>query len=130
MTKLIYQIVSAMLGLWLATMFIPGVFVSVYSDSNFFGFKLTVLWQVYLLLGVILGLLNFFVKPILDVITLPLRIITLGLFGFAINMGLIWLIDIFFEELNTPLLYPLLWTTLIIFVINIILSHLANKNNN
>src|SRR3989344_1697940 len=130
MTKLIYQIVSAMLGLWLATMFIPGVFVSVYSDSNFFGFKLTALWQVYLLLGVILGLLNFFVKPILDVITLPLRIITLGLFGFAINMGLIWLIDIFFEELNTPLLYPLLWTTLIIFVINIILSHLANKNNN
>ncbi|OGZ67484.1 MAG: hypothetical protein A3D34_01200 [Candidatus Staskawiczbacteria bacterium RIFCSPHIGHO2_02_FULL_33_16] len=130
MTKLIYQIVSAMIGLWLAVMFIPGVFVSAYPDSNFFGFKLTALWQVYLLLGVILGLLNFFVKPILDVITLPLRIITLGLFGFAINMGLIWLIDIFFEELNTPLLYPLLWTTLIIFAINIILSHLANKNNN
>lgn len=114
MRKLLSHILATMLGLWLAVLFIPGVHIGLRNNSSFFGFHLTFLAQLYILLGIILGLLNFFVKPILDIITLPLRIITLGLFGFAVQMALLWAVDVMFVELSTPLFWPLLWTSLLI----------------
>ena len=127
MKKLLFQIVSAALGLWLATLFVQGVKIAVFPDSNFFGISLTAQWQLFIFFGIILGLLNFFVKPILDLITLPLRIITLGLFSFVTNIALIWILDIMFKELDIPLWLPLLYTTLIIWALNTALSVVLNK---
>ena len=129
MKKLLSQVVAAVLGLWLAIVFVPGVKISVFPDSSFFGISLTANWQIFLLLGIILGLLNFFAKPILDVITLPLRIITLGFFSFVINAALIWIVDIIFKELYIPLWLPLLYTTLIIWGLNLILSVIFKNND-
>ncbi len=42
-------------------------------------------WTVYFLLAVILGLVNAFLRPILKILTCPLRILTLGLFTLVIN---------------------------------------------
>jgi putative membrane protein len=128
MKRLLVYIVSAILGLWLAVMFIPGVHISLYSDSSFFGFQLTAIWQIYLLLGVLLGLLNFFIKPLLDLITLPLRIITLGLFGFLVDVVLVVALDIMFRELSVPWLFPLLWTTLVIWILTFLFSRFVNNN--
>jgi len=44
-----------------------------------------------LVAAVILGLVNAVVKPILVVLTLPLTVVTLGLFLFVINAITIWL---------------------------------------
>ena len=120
--RILFQIIAATAGLWLATIFVPGVKVVVFPGSNFFGIGITAQWQLFLIFGITLGLLNFFVKPILDVITLPLRIITLGIFGIVINMALLWILDIMFNELSAPLIYPLLYTTLIIWGINFLIS--------
>lgn len=129
MRRLLIQIVSAGLGLYLATLVIPGVSVKVLTDSNFFGFNLTATWQIFILLAIILGLLNFFVKPILDVITLPLRILTLGLFSFVINMALIFVVDSAFRELTIPLYLPLAYTSLIIVAVTTILSLFIKENS-
>jgi putative membrane protein len=118
MKKLLFLIIAAVLGLWLATLFVPGVSVTVLADSNFFGVKLTALWEVFLLLGIILGLINFFVKPILNLITLPLRIITLGLFSVIINAVILWLLDTVFRELSVPLYLPLIETSIIMLILN------------
>lgn len=40
--------------------------------------------------ALILGLLNVFIKPVIVVLTLPLTIVTLGLFIFVINGFLFW----------------------------------------
>lgn len=122
MKKLLFQIISAGLGLYLATLFVAGVTIRVFTDSNFFGIALTSNWHLLILFGIVLGLLNFFVKPILNVITLPLRIITFGLFSFVINMALIFVVDIIFEELSVPLYLPLLYTSLIILALNAVFS--------
>lgn len=127
MKKIIFQIAAAALGMWLVTIFVPGVGIKLYSDSNFFGINLTAQWQLFILFGIVLGLLNFFVKPILDTITLPLRIITLGLFSFIVNMAIIWIIDLIFNELYIPLWMPLLYTTLIIWILNIVSSIFLKK---
>ena len=44
-----------------------------------------------LIVAVILGLLNIFVKPILVILTIPVTILTLGLFLFVINALIIML---------------------------------------
>lgn len=109
--KLILQIIAGIVGIWLTKELIEGV---IFTGSL----------ENLLIIGITLGLINFFIKPILDLIALPLRILTLGLFGFLINAGIVWTIDIIFKELNIVGLFPLLWTTLIIWIISIIASRL------
>lgn len=50
-------------------------------------------WSAALLVALVLGLLNIFVKPILIVFTLPATILTLGLFLLVINAIIIMLCD-------------------------------------
>jgi len=118
--KILLQIVYATLGFWLASLFIPGVQVTLIPNSNLFGINLTAQWQIFLLLGIILGLLNFFAKPILNIVAIPLRIITFGLFGLIVSGALIWVVDLVFQEFSAPIGFPLFWTTLLIWFINII----------
>lgn len=127
MKKVLSQIISASLGIWLAMLFIPGVKINLFASSNFFGVPLTLQWQIILLLGIVLGLINLFVKPIINVITLPLRIITLGLFSIVVNMAMIWILDFIFKEITVPWFWPLLWTTIIILFSNIIVSKFIIK---
>jgi len=122
------MMLGAGLGLWLATLLISGAQVRLYPNTGFLGITLTAEWQIFVLLGIVLGLLNFFVKPILDVITLPLKIITLGFFGILINMGLIWAVDAMFAELSVPWFWPLLLTSLIVWLATAVLSKLISKN--
>ena len=114
MSLFFLKIISGILGLWLASQFITGV-------------EFTGSWQVLLLAGFVLGLINFFIKPVLALITLPLRILTLGLFGLVINMAIIWLVDILFIELIIVGILPLLWTTLIIWGLSVALPLFFTK---
>ncbi|OGZ77466.1 MAG: hypothetical protein A3G45_03495 [Candidatus Staskawiczbacteria bacterium RIFCSPLOWO2_12_FULL_37_15] len=129
MKKLLSQIVAASFGLWLATLFISGVKVRLLPDSNFFGVNITQQWQIFLTLGIILGLLNFFVKPVLKVLALPLEIITLGLFSIVISMAMIWIVTVIFKELTVPLFLPLFLTSLIIWALNLLIQKLIIKGN-
>ncbi len=106
MANLFYYILAGITGLWLATG-IPGV--------DFQG-----PFQSLALAGFALGLINFAVKPILDIITFPLKILTFGLFSIFMNMAIVWIIDVvFFEKIFT--LWPLFLATIIISILNIIL---------
>ena len=46
-----------------------------------------------IIVGVVLGIINAFVKPILVVLTLPITIVTLGLFYLVLNALLILLVS-------------------------------------
>ena len=109
MWSLLLQIAGATAGLWLADRFVPGV--SLLGDG-----------KTLVLIGAVLGAVNFFLRPLLNVLTLPLKILTLGLFGFIINMLLVWLVDIAFTELIIIGLAPLFWTTAIIWLVSFILQ--------
>ena len=129
MRSLLSQILAATLGLWIALLFVPGVVIKTYPGSNFFGIPLTAQWQLLLVLGIVLGLLNYFLKPLLKALSLPVEIISLGLFTIVINMALIWLLELMFDELSAPFLMPLLYTTLIIWASNLIIGFFLDKKN-
>lgn len=46
-----------------------------------------------LVAALVLGIVNVFIKPILLVLTLPLNILTLGLFTFVVNAALLKLVS-------------------------------------
>lgn len=48
-----------------------------------------------LIAGAVIGLINMLVKPIVKVITLPLNVLTIGLFGVFINAVLFWVGSLF-----------------------------------
>lgn len=119
MQNLIWHIVGGILGIFLSVRFIPGVDLGIIpGQSIFLGIEMTEQWQILLLVGTILGLISFFIKPILNKITLPLKILTLGLFSLVINMGFVWSLDILFREFEVVGLIPLFLTTLVVWLIN------------
>ena len=71
-------------ALWLAARIVPGIEL---SD------------EIGTILGVALvfGLVNMFIRPLVKLLTLPMLLITLGLFAFVINAALLgltaWLTD-------------------------------------
>jgi putative membrane protein len=121
--RLLLNIIAGISAVFSADKLIQGVNLNIIpGKSVFFGFEFVSYWQILILVGAVLGLINSFLKPILKLITFPLRIITLGLFSFVINLFLIWLLDILFLELEIKGLLALLWTTLIVFILSFILG--------
>lgn len=47
--------------------------------------------------ALVLGVVHLVVRPILFVLTLPITIVTLGLFHFVLNAGLFWFVASFVE---------------------------------
>src|SRR5215204_2580803 len=64
------------------------------------GFKATGVDMVIkpIMLAGVLGLLNFFVKPIVKIFALPITIMTLGLFSLVINLFILWLATMIVPE--------------------------------
>ncbi len=85
------------------------------------GVTLTGFWAA-LWTALFLGLVNAFIKPLLVLLTLPINIVTLGLFTFVINAALILLassvVKGFFVEG--------FWVALLFSVILSLFNYLAN----
>lgn len=71
---------------------------------------------IAIIAAVVLGLLNAVVRPILLVLTLPITVITLGLFTFVINAGLFMFAASFLEGFSVAGFWPALWGSLIVSV--------------
>jgi len=109
MFSLIFQVAGGVLSFWLAIKFVSGV-------------EFTGEIKYLIMAGAFLGLLNFFIKPVIKIIALPFNILTFGLFGLIINMGLIWFVSLAFPELIIQGIVPLFWTTLIVWLVSYFLG--------
>ena len=74
--------------------------------------------------GVILGLFNLIVKPIAVLLSLPLLIVTLGLFYFVLNGILLWVASQFIDGYTVAGIIPGILGSLVIAVVNWILESL------
>ncbi len=78
-----------------------------------------------LIVAVALGLLNSIVKPILVILTLPVTIVTFGLFLLVINACIILLADYFIDGFTVDgILWALLFSLLLSFLQSILFSFL------
>jgi putative membrane protein len=72
------------LALWVVTLILPGM--------NFVGGTTALQTAgIILVVGVIFGLVNAVIKPLVQVLSIPLYILTLGLFHVVVNALMLWI---------------------------------------
>ena len=72
------------LALWVVTLIVPGIsFVGGQTDVQRVG--------IIAVVALIFGLVNAFIKPIVQLLSIPLYILTLGLFHVVINAFMLWI---------------------------------------
>jgi putative membrane protein len=81
-----------------------------------------------LIAALILGLVNAVVKPIMVVLTLPLTIITLGLFIFVVNALMFWLASVFVPDFQVTGFVPALLGSLLLTVLNVLIAWFVPKD--
>ncbi len=77
--------------------------------------------------GVSLGFLNLFIRPVINLLTLPLRILTLGIFSFFVNIAIVWFVKAIYAPVVIEGLMPLLYTTIIICVLELLTTNFSKK---
>lgn len=95
-------------GLWAASRLVPG-------------FTITGL-PTLLLAGLLLGVVNGFVRPLVVLLTLPLTILTLGLFLFVVNAMMVGLVAALLENFTISGFWAALFGSLIVSVVSWIAS--------
>lgn len=78
-----------------------------------------------LLAAVVIGLMNVFIRPILILITLPINLLTLGLFTFVVNAGVLWLASLVVPGMHVENFLSVLLAAVVISIVSTILSTLA-----
>ena len=76
-----------------------------------------------LLVALVLGLLNAIVRPILVVLTLPITVLTLGLFLFVINGLMFWLVARMFDGFTVTSFW---WAVLAALIYSVISSFVSS----
>jgi putative membrane protein len=114
---LVRFLVSAV-ALWVATLVVDGVDVNASTTTD----------QVLTILAVaaVFGVVNMFVKPIVMLLSLPLYIITLGLFTFVVNALMLLLTSWIAGKLGVPFDVDGFWDAVLGALVISVVSWLLN----
>jgi putative membrane protein len=73
-------ILATALGLLIVDLVVPGVDIANFPSA--------------LVAAVVIGLINAFIRPVLQVLSLPITFVTLGAFSFVVNGILLWMASV------------------------------------
>jgi len=99
--SIIHWIVTA-LAIIVAAYLIPGI------DVTFVG---------ALVLAIVLALINVFIKPLINLITLPINVVTLGLFSLVINALLIMLAGMIVPGFTVDGFWPAFFFSIVVSLV-------------
>lgn len=75
-------------------------------------------WKAYLIGSAVLGIANAVLKPLLTLLTLPLIIVTLGLFYLAINIAMIALAEWIAPNFSIDGFWTYVGTVVVVWAVN------------
>lgn len=104
--KFLLKVIINAVAIWLATLLLDGLEV-VGGDET----PQRVL--VFLVVALVFGLVNAVVKPVVKLFSLPLYILTLGLFTLVVNAAMLWLVGWLSEQTDYGLRIDTFWTALV-----------------
>lgn len=114
MTGFLLRVAIVALGLWLATYLLPGL----HFDGP--GYLLAA--------ALLLGLVNAIVRPIAVVLTLPLTLVTLGLFLLVINAAMLGLVALLLAGFSISGFWTAVGGALIVSLTGWVASGLIGNN--
>ena len=108
-------------ALWVVTLIVPGIdFVGADSTLAEVG--------IIFVVAVIFGLVNAIIKPIVQLISIPLYILTLGLFHIVVNALMLWITSWITEHTTHWGLYiddfwwTAIWAAIVLSIVSWVLS--------
>jgi len=118
--NLLIRWIIASFSLFIAAWLVPGIRV----EGN--------AWGAYAVMAVILGLINAIVRPILQLLSLPLIMLTLGLFLLFINGITLWMasaiaVKVFHVGFYVDGFWSAFLGALIVSIVSVILSAFFRK---
>ena len=84
-------------------------------------------WWAYIIGAAVLGIANAVIKPILTLITLPLIIVTLGLFLLVINIAMVALAEWIAPNFSIDGFWSYVGTVFVVWVVNSLASFAADS---
>ncbi|MEZ4883570.1 MAG: phage holin family protein [Chitinophagales bacterium] len=96
------------LAVFLASKLMDGVSVAGYGEA--------------IIVGIVLGLINTFIKPIITLFTLPITILTLGLFLLVINGAMVLFTDSLIDGFSVSGLGVAIVFSILLAILNYILG--------
>jgi putative membrane protein len=96
---------------------------SLVFDGIFYGSEAWVLFVA----GLVFGLVNALVRPIVILLTLPAVILTLGLALFLINALMLWLTDLIIPPFEAQGFWTLLGGAVLIWAVNMVVHGLVRR---
>jgi len=104
MLKLILRVLIGAFGLWLAAQLVSGIHYDTVTTL--------------LIAAIVLGVVNALVRPLVFLLTLPLTILTLGLFLLVINAAMLGLTAYLLAGLRVDGLVPAVFGSVLISIVS------------
>ncbi|MEO2036703.1 MAG: phage holin family protein [Planctomycetaceae bacterium] len=82
-------------------------------------------WGNAFLAALVLGIVNAVIRPVMVILTLPLTVLTLGLFLFVVNALMLQLTSAFVPGMKIEGCGAALWGSLLLSVLNVLVDVLA-----
>ena len=79
-------------------------------------------WGAAFIGAIVLGLVNFFVRPVMVVLTFPLTVVTLGLFLLVVNGLMLWLMAALVPGIHLQGFGSAILGSLILSILNLVIS--------
>lgn len=80
-----------------------------------------------LIAALIIGLLNAIVRPVLIILTLPINVMTIGLFTFVINALLIWFVSSFVQGFTVTDFWTALGAAIVLWAVSVVTNWLIKQ---
>lgn len=89
------------------------------------GIEVTLIGAV--VLAVVLGIINVFLKPIINLITLPINVVTLGLFSLVVNALLIMLAGMIVPGFSVDGFWPAFFFGIVVALVSALFGMMAKR---
>jgi len=85
-------------------------------------------WRALIVAGLVFGIVNALVRPVLIVLSLPLVLVTLGFFLFFINMAMLALTDWAVGGFDIEGFWTYVGATIVVWLVNAVVESVAERS--
>ena len=104
MTAILLHLAIVALGLWVSSRIVPGIEIAGFGTL--------------IAAALLLGIANALVRPVLTLLTLPITILTLGLFLIVVNAAMIGLVSLFLKGFEVRGFVPAVLCWLVVTIVS------------
>lgn len=134
MGRYLIRILINAAALWVAAWILPGINLSISTSDGFVADHPAVGKVIaFIFIGLVFGLVNAMVKPVAKFVSLPVTVLTLGLFTVVINAAMLWLTS--WVSDFTPVHFTMdsffftaIWAAIIVSIISMLMGSLTKKS--